>query len=156
MRQPGAAEGCERRRRKSNVSKSTRRKYFIGSNWTAPQRNNSRSSDASGQTHQSEHADEEADIQADKAISRKDVPTEWHDRSNRAGKVAGKRCEVNYEDPKSMWHSRVWQAIRRRPAEEEVSKHWHRVIGPELGKILANRVDVKYDPRMVSALGQGI
>jgi len=27
-------------------------------------------------------ADEEANIQADKAISSKDVPTEWHDRRN--------------------------------------------------------------------------
>jgi len=34
--------------------------------------------------HRGEHANEEADIQADKAISGKDVPTEWHDRTNRA------------------------------------------------------------------------
>jgi len=31
-----------------------------------------------------EPANEEADIQADKAISGKDVPTEWHNRTNRA------------------------------------------------------------------------
>jgi len=31
-----------------------------------------------------EPANEEADIQADKAISGKDVPTEWHDKTNRA------------------------------------------------------------------------
>jgi len=30
-----------------------------------------------------EPANEEADIQADKAISGKDVPTKWHDRTNR-------------------------------------------------------------------------
>jgi len=30
-----------------------------------------------------EPANEEADIQADKAISSKDVPMEWHDRTNR-------------------------------------------------------------------------
>jgi len=34
--------------------------------------------------HRGEPANEEADIQADKAISGKDVPTEWHDRKNRA------------------------------------------------------------------------
>jgi len=34
--------------------------------------------------HRGELANEEADIQADKAISGKDVPTEWHDRTNRA------------------------------------------------------------------------
>jgi len=36
------------------------------------------------QAHREEPANEEADIQADKAISGKDVPTEWHDRTNRA------------------------------------------------------------------------
>ena len=34
--------------------------------------------------HRGEPANEEADIQADKAISGKDVPTEWHDRTNQA------------------------------------------------------------------------
>ena len=34
--------------------------------------------------HRAEPAKEEADIQADKAISGKDIPTEWHDRTNRA------------------------------------------------------------------------
>ena len=34
--------------------------------------------------HRGEPANEEADIQADKAVSGKDVPTEWHDRTNRA------------------------------------------------------------------------
>ena len=32
--------------------------------------------------HRGESANEEAYIQADKAISGKDVPTEWHDRTN--------------------------------------------------------------------------
>ena len=36
------------------------------------------------QAHQGGPLNEEADIQADKAISGKDVPTEWHDRTNRA------------------------------------------------------------------------
>jgi len=31
--------------------------------------------------HRGEPANEEADIQADKAISGKDVPTEWHDNT---------------------------------------------------------------------------
>jgi len=34
--------------------------------------------------HRGEPANEEADIQADKAISSKDIPTEWHDRTKRA------------------------------------------------------------------------
>jgi hypothetical protein len=34
--------------------------------------------------HRGEPVNEEAAIQADKAISDKDVPTEWHDRTNRA------------------------------------------------------------------------
>ena len=34
--------------------------------------------------HRREPSNEEADIQADKAISGKDVPTEWHDRTNQA------------------------------------------------------------------------
>jgi len=34
--------------------------------------------------HRGELANEEADIQADKAISGKDIPTEWNDRTNRA------------------------------------------------------------------------
>jgi len=34
--------------------------------------------------HRGEPAIEEADIQADKAISGKDIPTEWYDRTNRA------------------------------------------------------------------------
>jgi len=34
--------------------------------------------------HRGEPANEEADIQADKAILGKDVPTKWHDRTNRA------------------------------------------------------------------------
>jgi len=34
--------------------------------------------------HRGEPANEEADIQADKAISGKDIPTEWHDRTNQA------------------------------------------------------------------------
>jgi len=34
--------------------------------------------------HQGELADEEVEIRSDKAVSGKDVPTEWHDRTNRA------------------------------------------------------------------------
>jgi len=39
---------------------------------------------AGAAAHHGEPANEEADIQADNAISGKDVPTEWHDRTNRA------------------------------------------------------------------------
>ena len=34
--------------------------------------------------HRGKPANEEADIQADTAVSGKDVPTEWHNRTNRA------------------------------------------------------------------------
>jgi len=72
--------------------------------------------------HRGEPADEEADIQADKAISGKDVPTEWHNRTNRAvftwQEPRRRGGMVSYEDPKSTWR----------------------------------RVDVSYDPSMVTAL----
>jgi len=52
--------------------------------------------------HRGEPADEEADIQADKAISGKDVPTEWHDKTNRAlftwQEPRRKGGTVSYED----------------------------------------------------------
>ena len=58
--------------------------------------------------HQGEPANEEADIQADKAISGKDVPTEWHDRTNRAvftwQEPRQKGGTVCYEDRKSTWN----------------------------------------------------
>ena len=74
-----------------------------------------------------EPANEEADIQADKAvsISGKDVPTEWHDRTNRAvftwQEPRQKGGTVGYEDRKSTWNSGVRKATRRGSAEEEVN-----------------------------------
>jgi len=65
--------------------------------------------------HRGEPANEEADIQADKAISGKDVPTEWHDRTNRVvftwQEPRQKGGTVGYED--STWNSGVRKAIRR-------------------------------------------
>ena len=67
--------------------------------------------------HQEEPADEEADIQVNKAISSKDVPTEWHDRTHRAvftwQEPRRKGGTVSYEDRKSTWNSGVRKAIRR-------------------------------------------
>ena len=67
--------------------------------------------------HRGEPANEEADSQADKAISGKDVPTEWHDRTIRAvftwQEPRRKGGTVSYEDRKSTWNSGVWKAIRR-------------------------------------------
>ena len=55
--------------------------------------------------HRGEPAKEEADIQADKAISGKDFPTEWHDRTNRAvftwQESRWKGGTVSYENLKS-------------------------------------------------------
>jgi len=83
--------------------------------------------------HRGEPANEEADIQADKAISGKDIPTEWHDRSNRAvftwQEPRRKRGTVSYADRKSTWNSGVRKAIRRGSEEQEVRKHWDRVTG---------------------------
>jgi len=66
--------------------------------------------------HRGEPANEEANIQANKAISGKDVPTEWHDRTNRAvftwQEPRLKGGTVSYEDQKSTWNSGVQKAIR--------------------------------------------
>ena len=83
--------------------------------------------------HRGKPANEEADIQADNAISGKDVPIEWHDRTNRAvftwQEPRRKGGTVSYEDRKSTWNSGVWKAIRRGSAEEEVRKHRDRLTG---------------------------
>jgi len=54
--------------------------------------------------HRGKPASEEANIQADKAISSKDVPTKWHDRTNRAvftwQEPRRKGGTVSYEDQK--------------------------------------------------------
>jgi len=59
--------------------------------------------------HRGEPANEQADIQADKAIAGKDVPTEWHDRTNRAvvtwQEPRRKEGTVSSEDRKSTWNS---------------------------------------------------
>ena len=100
--------------------------------------------------HRGEPANEEADIQANKAISGKDVPTEWHDRTNRAvftwQEPRQKGGTVSYEDRKSTWNSGVQNAIRRGSAEEEVRKHRDRVTGAwkQISK-QRRRVDVSYD-----------
>jgi len=104
--------------------------------------------------HRREPAKEEADIQADKAISGKDVPTEWHDRTNRAvftrQEPRRKGGTVRYEDRKSTWNSGVRKASRRGTADEEVRKHRDRVTGAwkQISK-QRRRVDVSYDPSMV-------
>jgi len=76
------------------------------------------------QALQGEPANEEADIQADKAVSGKDVPTERHDRSDRAiftwQEPRRKGGTVSYEDRKSTWNSGVQKAIRLGSLEEEV------------------------------------
>ena len=67
--------------------------------------------------HRREPANEEAGIYAYKAISSKDVPTEWRDRSNRAvftwQEPRRKGGIVSYEDQKSMWNIGVHKAIKR-------------------------------------------
>ena len=100
--------------------------------------------------HREGLANEEADIQADKATSGKDVPAEWHDRTNQAAftwqEPRRKRGTVSYEDQKSTWNSGVRKLIRRGSAEEEVRKHQDRVTGAwkQISK-QRRRVDVSYD-----------
>jgi len=63
---------------------------------------------------------------------------------------------VSYEDRKLMWNSRVRKPIRRVSAEEEVRKHRDRVTGAWKQIIKQRlRVDVSYDPSMVTALWHG-
>ena len=80
---------------------------------------------------------------ADKAISGKDVPTEWHDRTNQAvftwQEPHRKGGTVSYENRKSTWNSGVRKAIRRESAEDEVRKHRDRK--QELGNKSANQDD---------------
>jgi len=63
---------------------------------------------------------------------------------------------VSYEDQKSTWNSGVRKAIRRGSAEEEVRKHLDRLTGAwkQISK-QRRRVDVRYDPSMVTALQHG-
>jgi len=78
--------------------------------------------------HQEEPANEQANIQADKAVSSRDVPTEWHNRTNRAVFTWPEPCWkgsiVSYEDCKWTWNSRVQKAIGQGSLEEKVCKHW--------------------------------
>jgi len=110
--------------------------------------------------HRGESANEQANIQADKAISGKDVPTEWHDRTNRAvftwQEPRQKGGTVSYEDRKSTWNNGVQKAIRQESAEEEVRKHRDCVTGAwkQISK-QRRRVDVSYDLTMVKALQHG-
>jgi len=63
---------------------------------------------------------------------------------------------VSYEDRKSTWNSEVWKANRRGSTEEQVRKHRDRVTGAwkQISK-QRRRVDVSYDPSMVTALQHG-
>jgi len=63
---------------------------------------------------------------------------------------------VSYEDRKSTWNSGVRKAFRRGSAKEEVRKHQDRVSGAwkQISK-QRRRVDVSYDPSMVTVLQHG-
>ena len=81
VQQPSAAEGCKKmdRRRRKSVSRSTRCRYLIRGNHRAPKKDNSRSSDFSGQNESTsrlgwEPANDGSDIQADTAIWGEDAP----------------------------------------------------------------------------------
>jgi len=104
--------------------------------------------------HRGEPANEEADIQG------KDVSTEWHDRTNRAVFTWQESCRkegtVSYEDRKLTWNSGVRKAIRRGSVEEKVRKHRDRVTGAwKYVRKQSQRVNVNYNPSMVTALWHG-
>jgi len=107
--------------------------------------------------HRRELAREEADIPADKAISGKDVPTEWHNRTNRAVFTwQGPRWKggtVSYEDRKLTWNTGVCKVTRRGSGEKEVRKHRHRVKGAwkQISK-QRRRVHVSHDLSMLMAV----
>ena len=63
---------------------------------------------------------------------------------------------MSYEDRESTWNRGMRKAIRRGSAEEEVRKHRDRVTGAwkQISK-QRRRVDVSYDPSMVTALQHG-
>ena len=63
---------------------------------------------------------------------------------------------MSYEDRKSTWNSGVRKAIRRGSAEEEVRKQRDRVKAAwkQMSK-QRRRVDISYDPSMVTALQYG-
>jgi len=63
---------------------------------------------------------------------------------------------MSYEDRKSTWNSGVRRAIRRGSAEKEVRKHRDRVTGAwkQISK-QRRRVDLSYDPSMVTAVQHG-
>jgi len=96
------------------------------------------------------------------ALPGKDVPTEWHDRTNRAvftwQEPPLEGGTVSYEDRKSTWNSGVRKVIRlgRRSAEEEVRKHQDRLTGAwkQISK-QRRRVFASYAPSMVTALQHG-
>jgi len=73
--------------------------------------------------HRGEPAHEETDIQADTAISSKDVPMQWQNRTNRAvftwQEPRRKGDTVSYGYQKSTWKN----TIRRGSAEKEARKH---------------------------------
>jgi len=83
--------------------------------------------------HRGEPVNVETNIQAQKAISSKDVYMEWHNRTDRAVFTwQGPRWKggmVSNGDRKSMQNSGVRKAIRRRSAGEEVRKHLDCVTG---------------------------
>jgi len=67
--------------------------------------------------YRGEPANEEAGIQAYNAISSKEFPMEWYDRTNRAvfswQEPRRKGGKVSYKDQNSTWSSRVWPGGRQ-------------------------------------------
>jgi len=83
-------------------------------------------------------------------------PTEWHVRTNRAfftwQEPRRKEDTVSYEDRKSTWNSGVQKVIRRGSAEEDrdrVTGAWKQISKQR------RRINVSYDPSMVTALQHG-
>jgi len=83
--------------------------------------------------HRGGPANEGDDIQADKAISGKDVLTEWHDRTNRAvftwQESRWKGGTVSMKIGSRRGTAGCGRRLDEESAEEEVHKHQDRVTG---------------------------
>ena len=136
--QPSAAESCKkigRWRRKIDVSTSARRRHFNASNWRAPKKNSSSSSNVSGQGEstlrrtckwKSQHPSRPGYFST----------RFWHGMARKDKSESFHMARASLENSCSeLWRSKVgveqlvWKVIRQGSAEEEVRKHRDRGTG---------------------------
>ena len=149
-------------RRKSDVSRSVRRRHFTGSIRRAPKKNYSRSYDVSGQGEsvsrrtfkwRSRHPSRQSYFRQrwSHGMARQDKSSNFY-----MARASPERRYGELWRQKSTWNSGVRKAIRRGSAEDQVRKHRDRETGAwkQISK-QRRRVDVSYGPSMVTALQHG-